>query len=103
MDALQFAYWLQGYSELGGDTPTAQQWAAIKGHLALVFKKVTPPVQAAPSDLLRRLAEQQIPQRAPVINPFINPPASNPYPQPPPWWANQPQCPAGGANSQPYC
>jgi len=38
----QFTYWLQGYAELGGETPTAEQWLVIKDHLALVFAKVTP-------------------------------------------------------------
>lgn len=38
----QFCYWLQGYSELGGPTPLPEQWAMIREHLALVFKKETP-------------------------------------------------------------
>lgn len=38
----QFAYWLQGYAEIGGPTPTPEQWQIIKGHLALVFDKKTP-------------------------------------------------------------
>ena len=40
----QFAYWLQGYSELCGKEPTPEQWASIKEHLQLVFHKVTSPV-----------------------------------------------------------
>lgn len=45
MDATNFAYWLNGFAELNGDTPpTAEQWKAIREHLALVFEKVTPPV-----------------------------------------------------------
>ncbi|WP_157130290.1 hypothetical protein [Burkholderia pseudomallei] len=45
MDALNFAYWLQGFVELTqGQTPCPAQWKAIKEHLDLVFKKVTPPV-----------------------------------------------------------
>lgn len=44
MDALQFAYWLQGFSELGSEPPTAEQWQSIKEHLATVFNKVTPPL-----------------------------------------------------------
>lgn len=40
-----FAYWLNGFAEMnGGAMPTAAQWKAIQDHLALVFKKVTPPV-----------------------------------------------------------
>lgn len=42
MDAQQFAYWLQGFAELNEDGPTPEQWKAIKEHLSLVFKKVTP-------------------------------------------------------------
>lgn len=45
MDALQFAYWLQGFCELGGDAPpTPEQWKSIREHLQLVFHKVTPSV-----------------------------------------------------------
>lgn len=42
----QFAYWLQGFTELSPDMeqPTAAQWKAIKEHLQTVFVKVTPPV-----------------------------------------------------------
>lgn len=40
----QFAYWLQGYAELQQEPPTPEQWKSVKEHLALVFKKVTPPV-----------------------------------------------------------
>jgi hypothetical protein len=44
MNAHEFAYWLQGFSELSADPPTAEQWQSIKDHLATVFKKVTPPI-----------------------------------------------------------
>lgn len=40
----QFAYWLQGFIELGAEHPTASQWKSICEHLATVFHKVTPPV-----------------------------------------------------------
>jgi hypothetical protein len=40
----QFAYWLQGYCELSHELPTAEQWRAIREHLATVFQKVTPAV-----------------------------------------------------------
>lgn len=45
MNAEQFAYWLQGFTELTEDmpAPSPAQWQAIKDHLALVFVKVTPP------------------------------------------------------------
>lgn len=51
MDALQFAYWLQGFTELQPDldAPSPEQWKAIREHLALVFTKVTPPVRV-PAD-----------------------------------------------------
>ncbi|KVC81400.1 hypothetical protein [Burkholderia ubonensis] len=40
-----FAYWLQGFVELtSGQTPDSAQWKAIREHLDLVFKKVTPKV-----------------------------------------------------------
>jgi hypothetical protein len=42
MDALQFAYWLQGFAELHGQPPTKAQWKVINDHLQLVFQKVTP-------------------------------------------------------------
>lgn len=40
----QFTYWLQGWTELSGATPTEEQWKSIKEHLQTVFKKVTPPI-----------------------------------------------------------
>lgn len=39
MDATQFAYWCQGFAEVAGHAPTAQQWEIIKEHLNLVFNK----------------------------------------------------------------
>lgn len=49
MTAEQFAYWMQGFSELNGDeTPTPAQWKMMKEHLATVFVKVTPPLKADP-------------------------------------------------------
>ena len=43
MDALNFAYWLQGFVELTqGQTPNPAQWKSIKEHLDLVFTKVAP-------------------------------------------------------------
>lgn len=45
MTAEQFAYWLHGFTELTrGQTPDPAQWKAIREHLDLVFKKVTPQV-----------------------------------------------------------
>lgn len=45
MTAEQFAYWLHGFTELThGQTPDHAQWKAIREHLDLVFRKVTPSV-----------------------------------------------------------
>lgn len=41
----QFCYWLQGYTEVHGGTPTEQQWRVIKDHLQEVFHKKTPNYQ----------------------------------------------------------
>jgi len=39
----QFAYWLQGFSEItGSSAPTAEQWKVIQDHLNTVFVKITP-------------------------------------------------------------
>lgn len=38
----QFVYWLQGFSEITGSTPSEKQWEIIQDHLQLVFEKVTP-------------------------------------------------------------
>lgn len=45
MNSEQFAYWLQGFVELNGSEPTAEQWQSIKDHLKTVFVKVTPEVK----------------------------------------------------------
>lgn len=42
MSERDFCYWLQGFVEVYGHTPTEEQWKIIKDHLALVFNKVTP-------------------------------------------------------------
>lgn len=41
MNETMFCYWLQGYSELCGETPSPEQWKMIQDHLRLVFKNVT--------------------------------------------------------------
>jgi len=48
MTSEQFAYWLQGFSELHPEPPTPEQWQAIRDHLATVFVKVTP-TQVSPN------------------------------------------------------
>lgn len=53
MTEQQFCYWLQGFAELSGDCPpTPEQWKSIREHLALCFKKVTPPV-GKPADKIK--------------------------------------------------
>jgi len=42
MNSEQFVYWLQGFSEIEGASPTPKQWKIIQDHLNLVFTKVTP-------------------------------------------------------------
>lgn len=44
MNSEQFTYWLQGFVELNGSEPTAEQWQSIKDHLNTVFVKVTPSI-----------------------------------------------------------
>lgn len=46
----QFAYWLQGFMELSGEsaTFTPAQVKMIREHLATVFVKVTPPLAPPP-------------------------------------------------------
>ena len=46
MTSEQFAYWLQGFTELNGDAlPSPEQWKSITEHLQTVFVKVTPTYQ----------------------------------------------------------
>lgn len=43
MSPEQFAYWLQGYTEItNGQQPDATQWQIIVDHLKSVFHKETP-------------------------------------------------------------
>lgn len=44
MSPEQFIYWFQGFAELTPNPPDARQWDQIREHVALVFKKVTPPL-----------------------------------------------------------
>lgn len=46
IDAVNFAYWLQGFAELSPDqVPTEAQWKLIKEHLNLVFVKMTTEIE----------------------------------------------------------
>lgn len=42
-----FAYWLQGFTELNPsmEQPTPEQWKSITEHLKTVFVKVTPEIE----------------------------------------------------------
>lgn len=46
-----FAYWLQGFTELNPslEQPTPEQWKSITEHLKTVFVKVTPEFKIKPS------------------------------------------------------
>jgi len=74
----QFVYWLQGYSELAGEKPTAEAWKSIQDHLNLVLKKVTPP----------KADEKKVTIGDFIVNPSGRIPATPittlPYPQPQP-------------------
>lgn len=69
MTSEQFAYWLQGFTELHGENPTPEQWLMIKDHLALVFRKMTP---------IRQMAAQSLPLSPSILTD--------------PWWERQGQC-----------
>lgn len=45
----QFAYWLQGFSELCNVSPSEAQWKMINDHLKTVFIKVTPDYAPVPN------------------------------------------------------
>lgn len=53
----QFAYWLQGFAEMAGATPTDEQWKMIREHLGTVFLKVTNPLTPAPRSKLEEAVE----------------------------------------------
>ncbi|MBN7822183.1 hypothetical protein [Bowmanella yangjiangensis] len=72
----QFAYWLQGFVELQGSEPTAEQWQQIKDHLQTVFVKVTP----------QRIAPTPVVQPTPVDDGWTSPMPRWPYSP----WTQQP-------------
>ena len=49
-----FCYWLQGFTEIGGQPPTDAQWVKINAELQNVFNKVTPSY-VAPSGYCRSI------------------------------------------------
>lgn len=85
MSPEQFVYWLQGYSELNGQRPTAEAWQSIQNHLNLVFKKVTPEVkkekQVSVDDFIGKQIVGKFPEAPITTLPYI-PPVYQPYPQP---------------------
>lgn len=66
MSPENFAYWLQGYFEIGkSDELTKEQVEEIKNHLKLVFVKLTPEVKInyqpkTPEELKRWWEQTQI-------------------------------------------
>jgi hypothetical protein len=72
----QFAYWLQGWTEMEpNEVPSPAQWAMIKAHLKTVFTKVTPnlnppfsPVPSVPWPPITNPASPNTPY--PFDNPF---------------------------------
>jgi hypothetical protein len=93
MTEQQFVYWLQGFAELCPDAPTAVQWQSIREHLAAVFKKVTPPIDAPKVDLsrnsdMKKLLEEAS-KRVGYASPALPTPAYSPY------WLNDPNRRAG--------
>jgi hypothetical protein len=76
MTSEQFAYWLQGFTELNPamEAPTPEQWKAIREHLSIVFVKVTPaiaPVGPAFADPARHFTPFELLQRGRGIPPVI--------------------------------
>ncbi|WP_175980046.1 hypothetical protein [Caballeronia zhejiangensis] len=80
----QFAYWLQGFVELGkGAAPTPEQWKSICEHLETVFKKVTPTVQTGPAESVKdpqagKSIEEILRRSIQPSHPFI-PPMQQPH------------------------
>lgn len=104
MTSEQFCYWLNGYSELTGNTPpTSEQWQMIREHLMTVFLKVTPPL--TPTQPPPAVPYTPLPN----INPSIQPVPLTPIN---PWqtertryWWNEPQttCSASGITATVTC
>lgn len=53
MTSRDFMYWLQGFAELYGGPPTAEQWRIIRAHLNLVFKHEIDPSMPDPDGVLQ--------------------------------------------------
>lgn len=90
MDALNFAYWLQGYLELAGtaDGITPEQTQVIQDHLDLVFNKVTPDRTLKPAveqlpPVVSNPLDFQFPDReAPFCTDVPAPPVESPVGKP---------------------
>jgi len=53
MTPRDFTYWLQGFAEIHGRAPTADEWRVITDHLQLVFSKETPDRGTSPKDEIK--------------------------------------------------
>lgn len=71
----QFCYWLQGMVEVDVNTLTPLQVKAIKDHLNLVFKKVTPNYPIGP---IKRIPQWQPPVIVPDSSPKYETPVEFP-------------------------
>lgn len=49
MTSRDLVYWLQGFAEIHGEPPTAEQWKVIKNHLNMVFVHEIDPSMPDPS------------------------------------------------------
>lgn len=59
----QFVYWLQGFVELHGISPTTFQWEIIKAHLQAVFDKK---IEVKADDLSKLTSSPYVPTPLPV-------------------------------------
>lgn len=80
MNAQDFAYWLNGFVELGGEKtpPTPEQWKLIVEHLKLTMKKVTPaltvtPVKTDPNEWVKKALEEFDRKLDKKADRFVNP------------------------------
>ncbi len=58
MNEREFCYWLQGYSEISGETPSKEEWMVIKEHLSLVFTKITPPKERSTQEQIKDVLQK---------------------------------------------
>ena len=53
MTSRDLVYWLQGFAEIHGGPPTAEQWETIKRHLNMVFVHEIDPSMPDPNGKLQ--------------------------------------------------